>query len=245
MTYQRMDELPVPQDDIYWLAEPQEGLLEALYQLEPDPDPVRVFDGTAFSAQASQSPILFNVSVNGGLLESLAASPQQLRGLLVMADASRADLLGHLRSLLEVRFQQHRKALLRYYDPRVASYLLPRCTESMLPRWLGPVNAFVWFGGTWVDEYENHLSWQSLSWRGDRQFSQQHQPLALSEEQLQRMVDQGLERFAWEWLRSNPGNGMSLVMEWIRAGIAAGHDEHRSLTAWLDSRTQMTGGHYA
>lgn len=244
MTYQRIKVLLPPQGDIYWLAEPQKGLLETLYQLEPDPDPVRLFEGTHFSAQASQSPLLLTISPSGGLVEFLSANPQQLGGLLVTTDASRADLLSHLRSLLEVRFQQHRKALLRYYDPRVASYLLPGCTESMLPRWLGPVNAFVWFGGTWVDESDNHLSWQSLSWKGDRKSKQQHQPLALNEGQLQRMVDQGLERFAWEWLRSNPGNGMSQVMEWIRSGIAAGHDEHGSLIAWLDGRTQMSGGHY-
>lgn len=244
MTYQRMDVLPASQGDIYWLAEPQKVLLETLYQLEPDPDPVKVFEDTVFSAQASQSPILFNVSPSGGLLESLAANPQQLGGLLVTTDGSRVDLLSHLRSLLEVRFQQHRKALLRYYEPRVASYLLPGCTESMQPRWLGPVNAFVWFGGTWVDEYENRLSWQSLSWKGERQSGQQHQPLALNEEQLQKMVDQGLERFAWEWLRSNPGNGMGQVMEWIRAGVAAGHDEHGSLTAWLAGKMEA-GEHYA
>lgn len=243
MTYQRTEKLPAPQSDIYWLAEPQKGLLETIYQLEPDPDPVRIFEGTVFSAQANQSPILFNISPSGGLLELLTASPQQLSGLLVTTEVSRADLLGHLRSLLEVRFQQRRKALLRYYDPRVVSYLLPGCTESMLSRWLGPVNAFVWFGGTWADEYAKDLNWQALSWKGERQSSQQ-QPLALSEAQLQRMVDQSLEQFAWEWLLTNPGYGMSQTMEWINAGIAAGHDEHKSLTAWLDDRLKV-GEHYA
>lgn len=243
MIYQRMKVLSLTQGDIYWLAEPQTGLLERLYQLEPDPDPVRLFEGTAFSPQASQSPLLFSLSSIDGLVKSLMADPRMLAGLLIVTEASRKVLLSHLQSLLEARFQQHRRALLRYYDPRVASYLLAGCTDSMLPRWLGPVNALAWFGGTWADEYANNLSWQSLSWQGEKLPSQQ-QPLALSEEQLQRMVDQSLEQFAWEWLLDNPGHGMSQTMEWINAGIAAGHDEHRSLTAWLDDRLKV-GEHYA
>ncbi len=243
MTYQRTKVLSLAQGDSYWLAEPQTGLLDTLYQLEPDPDPIRLFEGTVFSPQVSQSPLLFCLSSNDGLVESLTADPKLLGGLLVATEASRDVLLSHLRSLLEVRFQQHRKALLRYYDPRVASYLLPDCTGSMLPRWLGPVHTLAWFGGTWADEYEKNLSWHSLSWQGEKQSSQQ-QPLTLSEEQLQRMVDQGLEQFASEWLLSNPGHGMSQTMEWINAGIATGHDEHRSLTAWLDDRLKV-GEHYA
>lgn len=244
MTYQRTEKLPVVQGDIYWLAEPQKGLLERLYQMEPDPDPIRVFEGTAFAPQASQSPILFSVSSHGGLVEFLAANPQQFDGLLVTTDASRDELLDQLRSLLEGRFQQYRKALLRYYDPRVASYLLPSCTNDMLPRWLGPVNAFVWFGGTWMDELEGNLNWHSLGWSGDPGRRRQHASLTLTEEQVQRLVDQGLERFAWDWLRNKPDKKVNQVMEWITAGIAAGHDEHGSLTAWLDSQTSTRGEHY-
>ena len=245
MTYHRTEKLPVVQGDIYWLAEPQKGLLEGLYQMEPDPDPIRVFEGTAFAPQASQSPILFSASPQGGLLEFLAANPQQFDGLLVTTDASKDELLGHLQCLLEGRFQQHRKALLRYYDPRVASYLLPSCTTDMLPRWLGPVNAFSWFGGTWADEVEGNLNWHSLSWSDSPRSRQQHTSLTLTEEQVHRMVDQGLERFAWDWLRNKPGKKMGQVMEWITAGIAAGHDEHGSLTAWLNSQAPTMGEHYA
>ena len=129
--------------------------------MEPDPDPIKLFEGTAFTPQASQSPILFSASPQGGLLEFLAANPQQFDGLLVTTDASKDELLGHLQCLLEGRFQQHRKALLRYYDPRVASYLLPSCTTDMLPL-VGPVNAFSWFGGTRMRS--KVLNWHSLSW---------------------------------------------------------------------------------
>ena len=39
MSYQRMDQMPDLKGQLYWLAEPQKGLFEALYEHEPDPDP--------------------------------------------------------------------------------------------------------------------------------------------------------------------------------------------------------------
>lgn len=243
MTYQRTDVLPNMAGTIYWLAEPQKGLLEALYQVEPDPDPVSLFEGTSFSEQASQSPYLFSITAKGELVSSLMKEPQLFRGLLMTTVAPKPVLVSHLQSLLEVRFQQQRKALLRYYDPRVASYLLPSCTDCMLPRWLGPINTLAWFGGTWVDEFEGTLSWHSMNQRNNTEYDSS-QPLVLSDEQLQRLVDQGLERFAYRWLNSHPGHDMVRILEKIRVGMAAGHREEGALTGWLDDQKQLLREHY-
>ena len=244
MTYQRSTAVPVYKTPVYWLADQQQGMLETIYQHEPSPDPVRLFEETAFSPQANQSPLLFSLSPDGCMLDSLVEQPTQFEGLLIFTEASRNELLEHLRSLLEVRFQQHRKALLRYYDPRVASYLFPSCMSDELVRWLGPAEAFVWFGGTWADEFECNLSWQMLSREHSEEGRDSRRPLSLSGAQLQRLVDQGLEYFAWNWLRKKPDLEMSQLMEWIKEGIAAGHDENASLSAWLDARESTAGEQY-
>ena len=243
MTYQRTDVLPNMAGTIYWLAEPQKVLLEALYQVEPDPDPVNLFEGTSFSEQASQSPYLFSITAKGELVSSLMKEPRLFRGLLMTTVTPKTALVSHLQSLLEVRFQQQRKALLRYYDPRVASYLLPSCTDCMLPRWLGPINTLAWFGGTWMDEFEGTLRWHTMNQRNNTEYDSS-QPLVLSDEQLQRIVDQGLERFAYRWLNSHPGHDMVRILEKIRVGMAAGHREEGALTGWLDDQKQFLREHY-
>lgn len=242
MGYQRMGQMPLLQGDIYWLAEPQTGLLQTLYQCEPEPDPVQLFEGTAFAAQASQSPILFKLSSSsGGMLSVLADDPRKYDGLLVASCATRAELLYHLRSLLEASFLQKRKALLRYYDPRVASYLLPTCTGALQARWLGPVSAIAWFGGTWADEAEGRKEWHLLTHDNAVGKAVSDQLLALDDEQLQRLVDQGYEYFAWRWLQQRSGYPVPQVLDWVRAGVALGHNEQNSLNAWLDSRVVAQG----
>ena len=241
MSYQRMAQMPLLQGHTYWLAEPQTGLLEKLYELEPNPDPVQLFEGTAFSPQASQSPLLFTLSPSSGLTTSLKNAPSALTGLFITTQASHAQLLQQLRSLLEARFLQGRKALLRYYDPRVASYLLPTCSESLQPRWLGPINEIAWYGGTWADEFADGKQWHLLRHVQRPDANVSAMPLALNDAQLQRLVDQGYEHFAWRWLASNKGYEMTQVLNWIKAGMAAGHTEQKSLNAWLDSQTMVQG----
>jgi hypothetical protein len=244
MSYQRTAKMPSLQGHTFWLAEPQKRLLETLYEVEPDPDPVQLFENTSFSAQNSQSPLLFTLSTNGELTPHLANDPHTLAGLLITTLASRSELLQHLRSLLEARFLAGRRALLRYYDPRVASYLLPTCTGGLQARWLGPINEIAWYGSTWADELDSGKQWQLLRHVGQPDIKVPSVPLTLNDAQLQRLVDQGYEHFAWRWLASNQDYAMSQVLDWINAGIAAGHTEHNSLNAWLDSQTMVQGAQH-
>ena len=241
MSYQRMMRMPLLQCQSYWLADPQAGLLETLYECEPNPDPVQLFEGTPFAAQANQSPLLFTLSANNGLAASLGKDPQKLSGLLITTQAPRAALLDQLRGLLEARFLQGRKALLRYYDPRVASYLLPTCTGDLQARWLGPISEITWYGGTWVDEAEGNTQWHRLTHVQQAEIKVPSMPLSLNDAQLQRLVDQGYEHFAWRWLAGHKGYEMTQVLDWIKAGMAAGHTEQKSLNAWLDSQTMVQG----
>lgn len=241
MSCQRMSEMPILRGHVYWLAEPQSGLLEMLYECEPDPDPVRLFEATPFAAQTNQSPVLFSLSSNSGLIASLANDPKQLSGLLIGTHAPHTELLAHLRGLLEARFMQGRKALLRYYDPRVASYLLPTCTGQLQARWLGPINDIVWYGGTWADEADGNTHWHQLTQVEQAQANTFPEPLFLTEDQLQRLVDQGYEHFAWGWLLNHNGYEMKQVLGWIKTGLAAGNTDKKSLNAWLDSQIAAQG----
>ena len=234
MSYQPSDYMPALHGDVYWLAEPQTGLLETLYRDEPDPDPVRIFEGTPFAAQASQSPVLFKLSTDGTLIDTLQRTPHALRGLLLATTAPPTSLLIQLQSLLQARFSQRRKALLRYYDPRVASYLLPTCNGAMEKRWLGPIDQIAWFGGTWSDEMRGYQKWHLLTRTETGNDLPPEAPLALSDSQLQRLLDQGYEHFAWRWLHSHPSWPVPRLITEIRAGIASGHKDEDSLSAWLD-----------
>ena len=205
---------------------------------------MQLFDDTAFSPQASQSPLLFTLAPGGRLITSLRDAPSALTGLLITTQAPRAQLLQQLRSLLEARFLQRRKALLRYYDPRVASYLLPTCNESLQPRWLGPINEIAWYGGTWADEFADGKQWHLLRQVQQPDANVSAMPLALNDAQLQRLVDQGYEHFAWRWLADHTGYAMAQTLDWIRTGIAAGHTDHNSLNAWLDSQTIVQGAQH-
>lgn len=239
-----MAQMPLLEGHTYWLAEPQKGLLEHLYEHEPDPDPILLFEDTDFSAQASQSPLLFTLSGTGEFVRQLANDPDVLTGLFITTQASRTQLLQQLRILLEARFLQGRKALLRYYDPRVASYLLPTCSGSLQARWLGPINEIAWYGGTWDDEFEDGKQWHLLKHVEQPDAKVPSAPLTLNEAQLQRLVDQGYEHFAWRWLADNKGYAMAQTLDWIKTGIAVGHTEHDSLTAWLDSQTKVQGAQH-
>lgn len=241
MSYQPLDYMPTLHGDSYWLAEPQTGLLETLYRSEPNPDPVRIFEGTPFAAQASQSPVLFKLSPDGTFIDTLRQTPRALRGLLLATTAPHTGLLIQLQSLLQARFSQRRKALLRFYDPRVASYLLPTCEGTLEKRWLGPIEQIAWFGGTWSDEMAGRQRWHLLT-RTETANNLPHEaPLALSDSQLQRLVDQGYEHFAWRWLQSHSGYSMAGLVTEIRAGIALGYKDEDSLSAWL-GRSDITQG---
>lgn len=244
MSYEILAQMPPLQGQTYWLAEPQNGLLEKLYELETDPDPVQLFADTAFSAQASQSPLVFTLSASGGLVTQLADQPDVLSGLLISTGEPRTLLLQHLRGLLEARFLQGRKALLRFYDPRVASYLLPTCCGSLQERWLGPIDEIAWYGATWLDEASAGKRWHLLQHVEHPSSETPAVPLTIDDAQLQRLVDQGYERFAWQWIADKPGYGLEQVLDWIRTGIAAGHTKQDSLTAWLNSQAMLQGARH-
>lgn len=94
--------------------------------------------------------------------ELLAASPYLLRivpssitfprlveqgwgqswGLFLAAPAGMQEVRRHLRRLLQVRTQDRKRLLFRYYDPRVLRIFLPTCDPSQLTSVFGPIQRF-------------------------------------------------------------------------------------------------------
>lgn len=228
--------LPYTEGTLYWLAETSTVQLADIYKLEPDPNPVALLDDTPFAPQRDQGPILFSLSVNGQMVEALRTKPAEFTGLLLTTRYPPGQLMQQLRSLLAASFGRHHKALLRFYDPRVASYLFPACTEALLTRWLGPISQLFWYGGTWADSAEQRYVWQALSQPDARPLLSGQPALALSDEQERALARQTTEKFAHDWLARHPGDAFTDLMVRIQHGIAAGQDEEKSLTAWLDNR---------
>ena len=94
--------------------------------------------------------------------ELLAASPYLLRivpgsvslprlieqgwghswGLFLAAHAGLVEVRRHLRRLLQVRTENHKRLFFRYYDPRVLRIFLPTCQPAKLAEVFGPIQRF-------------------------------------------------------------------------------------------------------
>ncbi|AQZ93484.1 DUF4123 domain-containing protein [Halopseudomonas phragmitis] len=244
MSLIRHSELPLIAGPLYWLAEPQEGLMESVYQHEPDPSPEYLFDQTPWSRLREQGPLLFRLSERGGLLAALREDPGRLNGILLIGSSSPDEVLSHLRALLHVDFGQQRKAIMRYYDPVVASYLWPAVSSEELPRWMGPLRQIFWFGGTWADRAEQSLSWHEVLQVSAKETSAGLPVFNLSESQQTALARQGVERFAFDWLNNHSAEPFARLIRRIEQGLAVGHDEQDTLSAWLEDPASQLMEHH-
>ncbi len=236
MTAVRHVELPLITGPVYLLAEPQAGLAKKVYEIEPEPSPEYLFDHTPFTSLKEQSPLLFRVTEQGGLLELMRQNPQQLTGLLLTSPGEQGHLLQHLRALLEVGFDKQRKAIMRYYDPVVASYFWPATPPKELPRWMGPISQMFWFGGTWADKAEFGMSWHEMRLQDPPIEVAKPHRFILDDIQQQALIRQNIERFAFDWLQTHPVEPFAQLLHRIEAGLAAGYNHQNTLTDWLNQQ---------
>lgn len=64
-------------------------------------------------------------------------------GIFLASNAGFATVRTHLRRLLRAVLPDGRKALFRFYDPRVLRVYLPSCSDDERPRFHGPITRFV------------------------------------------------------------------------------------------------------
>ncbi len=63
-------------------------------------------------------------------------------GLYLAATAGLVEVRRHLRRLLQVRTENHKRLFFRYYDPRVLRPFLPTCQPAQLAEVFGPIQRF-------------------------------------------------------------------------------------------------------
>ena len=220
----------------YLLVERSDDLLQRAYRLEPQPEPEPLFTDTELAAHQDDGPLLLRLSPGSALFDAYSKAPGDWPGLLLSTIQPASTVLAHLRRLLIVGFGERRKALLRYYDPRVASYFFPACAAESSTTWLGPIHQLNWHGGTWRDAAQGLSQWHQLTHPETR--TTPPVPLQLSARQSRAIEHQQLERFTYEWQQARKGVSFDQAWDYLQQGLACGFDEHDSLHAYLDLRIQ-------
>lgn len=107
-----------------------------------------LFTSTVLEEVKNQGPAVVNIT-DSKLYQDYQQQPEKWQGHIIYTQASQTELLSHLRALLVVRFYGQEKGVLNYYHPQVASYFF-QMPESQLSYWLGPIDLFAWYGGSYL-----------------------------------------------------------------------------------------------
>lgn len=240
MTMHIQQGFPSVTGKIYLLLEHSDEKLERVYTLEQAPEPISLFADTELAAYQEHGPLLLSLS-GSALLDDYRTAPDGWRGLLMSSSQPLEELLEHLRRMLVVSFDGNRKAVLRYYDPRVASYFFPACDAESVAAWLGPIQQLIWHGGTWADSAQGLAHWHSLNNLNGTTVVEQPLPIPLNQPQANALERQQLEYFTYEWLQGQPDVSFSLAWDYLQQGLVASFDEAEALQVYLDLRAQYPG----
>ncbi|MBZ5488996.1 DUF4123 domain-containing protein [Halomonas aquamarina] len=190
------------------------GILERIYQLEPSPQLAFLFHETKYASLEEYSPLVVRIERGSALWH--AYSQQQdtafSQGVLIMSEATEQAVLKYLRQRLEIHFYGSRKALFRFYDSCIASVFFS--ADSVIDRWLGPLERVVWFGGTWVQIAEHGKQWYSCVGQPHQQLVegqyQDEEPYKLSPSQEQAMENFVLVQAVWrKWSKQKRAKASS------------------------------------
>ncbi len=233
----KLKSLLLPELSTYLLLDFTSTLSEQLYQNSPSPVLVSLFQDTQLHELSAQSPVLVPVSLEQELYQAFAQTPETWSGLLLQTSASQPELLASLRRALLVRFDGIRRAVLRYYDPRVASYFFPACTVEDLRTGFNAAQVIAWHGATWADESVQGKCWQAV--HNPRQVSihnQEGEP-CLTEQQEQALSQLDCERFVWGWCQNSGQTGFAAASRYLEEGLSLGLEDSEILAEFLTLRT--------
>ncbi|WP_339515538.1 DUF4123 domain-containing protein [Pseudomonas sp. RL_15y_Pfl2_60] len=231
-------------DSQSWLLlEYADDLPERLYRLGENPDPYRLFDETELEPYAEQSPLLISAAQNPSIAAEFFAQPNDWAGLKVESTQSLQVVLRHLRHILFVGFEGERKGVLRYTNPRTASYFFPSLESSELATWLGPICSLSWFGATWRESAVNHRRWFSQEnpsaqqWRVPVTSS----ALFLGKGQTEALQRQQTEKFLFQWWQKQSQLSFDQAFAYLQEGMNSEFYSADSLSTYLDIRTSYRG----
>lgn len=223
-----------------FLLDPHNDLIDRLTQFSRNKSQ-KLFAGTELSLYEEAGPIW--IPGNAELQKAISDAPEQWPGVILESVVDEAVLLRHLRHILLTHFDNgRRRAVLRYWSPRTASYFFEAGTPADRLPWLGPISCIRWFGGTWREFAEGHQGWKeqhnplALNWTAPMQ-SSSLPLLAVQEEALQR---QECEHFVQGWHATQPFGSFSQSWEYFTDGLTAGFDQKAQLLSYMSQRVAHT-----
>lgn len=214
-----------------------EELPKRLYQRGDQPDPLRLFDETELASYSAQSPLLVRAEHNPKVLRAFHDEPDDWPGLLLTTPHPLPLLLQQLRHILIIGFDGQRKGVLRYYNPRTASYFFP-AQPVELAAWFGPIQQLSWHGGTWRDEAEKTVQLHTMTnssasdWRPEANCQTFH----IGSEHAEALQRQQAERFLYQWWSQQPTLSFSQAWDWLEEGRRFGLLSSDALNSYLDAR---------
>lgn len=223
----------------WFLFEYSDELLQKIYQLGENPEPQLLFEGTELGPYADQSPILVGADANPSISAAVNDVPEDWPGLVIESNRPQDMLLKHLRHILFIGFDGVRKGVLRYSNPRTASYFFPACTQQDLFLWLGPIHALAWCGATWRTSATEQARWQRVENPAAAQWEAALEPalLYLNDEQSLALRCQQTERFLYQWWATQSILSFPQAWDFLQEGMASGFVSAESLITYLGLRS--------
>ncbi len=221
------------------LLEYRDDLPEKLYRLGENPDPYRLFDATELASCVDQSPLLVSVAENPSIAADFLAQPHDWAGLQIDSAQPLPNVLQHLRHILFIGFEGSRKGVLRYSNPRTASYFFPALEGGDLPLWLGPIRRLSWYGATWRESAAQQAHWYCQ----ENPHADQWQAIAgqksfvLDKGQAQALQRQQTEKFLFHWWQKQSSLSFAEAFGYLEEGMASGFLSADSLSAYLEIRS--------
>lgn len=206
----------------YLLLEHQPDLPETLYRLAAAPQIIYLYQNTALQELMLQGPVLLPLASRSPIYQAYTEKPGNKPGLLLFSDSPLPEVLSCLRHRLIVRFESIRRAIFRYYDPRVASYFFPACTTADMNTWFNPFHSIIWHGGTWADAAEQQLQWHSVVHYPEETPRPPPGELLLTDLQEKALSQMASERFVWNWCLQNSipfRDGLAYLNEGFSLGL--------------------------
>ncbi|WP_397450096.1 DUF4123 domain-containing protein [Pseudomonas sp. NA-150] len=182
-------------------------------------------------------PLLVYMTPGSSLSHAFPQEARDWPGLFIVCQAPKEILLAHLRRMLTVRFSDHYKGLLTYYNVQTASYFFDAMDPMTLSRWLGPIDSLMWFGGTWADKVDDIQGRQFvLNPRLDvTPLVDEPRLGAQQEKQLQQCL---LERHAYYWSQSMHTDYRK-ALHYLHEGLRHGFNDSTILDEWLALRARF------
>lgn len=127
-----------------------DDLMQTLYQLEPDLEFYRLYEGTRYAELAEAGPVLVATAESSALSNYFKQHWSSTSGLSLYGPACAGDLVQHLSSMVHVNVSGGAVVLFRFYDPRILPLWSADMDDQQRSIALGPVERFhVQTGGEW------------------------------------------------------------------------------------------------